>query len=186
MLIKFISTGAENRKQPKIPTFISYDSKNTKNFSWGVQKPTHDIKIEAIKLRLDPDQETPLYVPPSDTQAELRRLGKSATEVSADYIKAMYTHALKKIGEKVPAQYLQMCQKTFVLSVPAVWSDRAKNTTLTVFGSILIGYLSMLTSVIPIIGSETSWDRPHHSNQRARSCCIIYRARPQGHVNGRE
>jgi hypothetical protein len=59
-------------------------------------------------------------------------LGKPAVEVAADFIGAMYKHAMSKISSKVPAEYLDMCQKQFILSVPAVWSDKAKDTTLKV------------------------------------------------------
>jgi hypothetical protein len=126
-----ITPGAEGRKQPKIPTIISYDPKNKKSFAWGAQKSNHE-KIEAIKLLLDPDQETPLYVPASNTKAELQKLGKPAVEVAADFIGAIYKHAMSKIEAKIPKDYLQLCQKKFVLTVPAVWSDKAKNTTLNV------------------------------------------------------
>ncbi|KAI9882584.1 MAG: hypothetical protein M1823_005673 [Watsoniomyces obsoletus] len=122
---------AEGRKQPKTPTIISYDSKDKTKFSWGAQKPDRDIMIEAIKMHLDPEEKTPKYVPSTDTRAELRRVGKSATEISSDYMKAIYDHAMKKIGEKVPAEYIKMCEQHFVLSVPAMSSDKAKYTELT-------------------------------------------------------
>ena len=83
-------------------------------------------------MLLDPDQEKPLYVPATNTKAELKKVDKPPVEVAADYIEAMYKHAMSRIESKVPLQYLQMCQKKFVLSVPAVWSDKAKDTTMRV------------------------------------------------------
>ena len=108
---------------------ISYDRKDRSTFTWGAQKHKNE-KIEGIKLLLDIEQETPIYLPASNTAAELKRLGKPAVEVAADYISAIYKHAMGRIESKMPADYLQMCQKKFVLSVPAVWSDKAKDTTL--------------------------------------------------------
>jgi hypothetical protein len=35
----------------------------------------------------------------------------------------------RSFRSQVPADYLEMCQKQFVLSVPAVWSDKAKFMT---------------------------------------------------------
>ena len=110
---------------------ISYDPDNKHAFTWGAQRHKH-AKIEGIKLLLDPEQETPIYLPASNTAAELRKLGKPAVEVATDYINSVYKHAMNKIESKWPADYLSMCQKKFVVSVPAVWSDKAKDTTMKV------------------------------------------------------
>lgn len=118
-------------KQPKIPTVICYDPENQDGFTWGAQKHKTET-VAGVKLLLDPDQPRPLYLPESTAKADLKRLGKPAVDVAADYIGAIYKHALEKIEAKVPAEYLLMCQKQFVLSVPAVWSDKAKDTTLKV------------------------------------------------------
>ncbi|KEF53944.1 uncharacterized protein A1O9_09739 [Exophiala aquamarina CBS 119918] len=122
--------GLESEKQPKVPTVISYDPKNKKSFTWGGQKHEHAL-VEGIKLLLDPDQDKPLYVPATNTKTELAKIGKPAHEVAADYIKSIYEHALGRIASKVPENYLENdVQKRFVISVPAVWSDRAKDLTL--------------------------------------------------------
>ena len=62
----------------------------------------------------------------------MRKLPKSAVDVAADFIGAMYSHALEMIGSRVPRDYLDLCEKTFVLSVPAVWSEKAKESTIQV------------------------------------------------------
>lgn len=73
-----------------------------------------------------------MYLPTSTgaLEAELGRLGKSAVEIATDYISAIYKHAMTRIESRIPADYLQMCEKKFVVSVPAVWSDKAKDLTL--------------------------------------------------------
>lgn len=85
-----------------------------------------------MKLLLDPGQETPLYIPETNTAAALKKLGKPATEVVTDYFTAIYRHALNRIETKIPAEYLKMCRKKFVVTVPAVWSAKAMNATLLV------------------------------------------------------
>ncbi|KAI9647988.1 hypothetical protein NHQ30_002616 [Ciborinia camelliae] len=119
--------GLEGHKHPKVPTIISYDSQ-VGGFTWGAQKHT-DQTIQGIKLLLDPGQVMPSYVPTSNQKADLARLGKPAVDVAADYICAMYKHAVVQIKSRIPAEYFEMCQKQFVLSVPAVWSDKAKDLT---------------------------------------------------------
>ncbi|KAL8758202.1 MAG: hypothetical protein Q9199_001665 [Rusavskia elegans] len=110
-------------------TTFSYDPNQKTSFTWGAQKHKH-AKIEGMKLLLDPGQETPLYIPETNTAAELKKLGKPATDVVTDYITAIYKHALNRIETKIPAEYLKMCQKKFVVTVPAVWSAKAMNATL--------------------------------------------------------
>lgn len=128
-----VSPGLEGHQQPKTPTVISYDPEDNSSFAWGAQRHQNP-RMEGIKLLLDPGQEMPVYVPASNTAAQLRRLGKPAVEVAADYMSAIYMHAMSKIESKMQVDYLRMCRKKFVVSVPAVWSDKAKDTTIKVGG----------------------------------------------------
>lgn len=137
--------GLEGFKQPKVPTILSYDPNQKTSFTWGAQKHKH-AKIEGMKLLLDPGQETPLYIPETNTAAELKKLGKPATDVVTDYITAIYRHALNRIETKIPAEYLKMCQKKFVVTVPAVWSAKAMNATLLVSPSCAPWTLKLRTS----------------------------------------
>ncbi|OCL00822.1 actin-like ATPase domain-containing protein [Cenococcum geophilum 1.58] len=116
---------------PKSPTVLKYTSKN--NFKWGYELDrTVEEKIVGIKLLLDPQQKRPLFdtAGAAATKAEIAKLGKPPADIASDYIAAIYKHALKVISGKVPKAYLDMLDKYFVLSVPAVWSDKAKDTTL--------------------------------------------------------
>lgn len=135
-----VSPGLEGYQQPKAPTVISYDPKDKNSFAWGAQQHKHP-RIEGIKLLLDSEQEMPIYVPASNTAAQLERLGKPAVEVAADYMAAIYTHAMSKIESKMPIEYFRMCKRKFEVSVPAVWSDKAKDITREV--SILFEALSV-------------------------------------------
>jgi hypothetical protein len=85
---------------------------------------------------LDPDQGRPIYLPESTAKSDIRRLGKPAVDVAADFIGAMYKHAMSKIESQMPKEYLDICQKKFVLTVPAVWSDKAKDATMKVVTSM--------------------------------------------------
>lgn len=89
--------------------------------------------IEGIKLLLDPDQPKPIFLPSSsNASAELSRLGKRPQDVATDYISAVFEHAIRVIEAKSPRDYVSILPKQFVLSVPAVWSDKAKDLTLRV------------------------------------------------------
>lgn len=51
-------------------------------------------------------------------------------DVAADFMQAIYCYAMNKIKDRVPKDYFDMCQKQYVLTVPAVWSDKARDLTL--------------------------------------------------------
>lgn len=129
--------GMEGSSQPKVPTTISYDPTNPSNFTWGGQKHKGEV-IKGVKLLLDPDQERPLYLPDVPAKADLKRLGKPAVDIAADFIGAIYKHAMAKIESKVPSDYIKLCQKSFVLTVPAVWSDKAKDLTMKVRAYVIV------------------------------------------------
>ncbi|KAG5921802.1 hypothetical protein E4U61_006230 [Claviceps capensis] len=115
---------------PKIPTIIEYTEKDSRGFRWGASVNRLNGGIVGIKLLLDPTQERPLYLPTKNIDQELQSLPKKPFEVAADFIQAIYEHALQDIAKTIPKAYMDMCDKEFVLSVPAVWSDAAKNATL--------------------------------------------------------
>ncbi|KAH0566440.1 hypothetical protein GP486_000152 [Trichoglossum hirsutum] len=122
--------GTPGLNPPKTPTLIGYDQ-DKRSFIWGSKvNATSGSKLEGIKLLLDPNQPTPLFVPAQITKVELLKLGKPPIDVATDYIGALYKHALSQIEKAYPRDYVQMHQKKFVLTVPAVWSDKAKDVTL--------------------------------------------------------
>ncbi|KAF7864103.1 hypothetical protein EAF04_007068 [Stromatinia cepivora] len=114
--------------QPKTPTIVSYGKYNGK-FSWG-EMASRVHAIRGIKLLLDPTQDMPSYVPASTLKSDLKHSGRLAVDVAADYLRAMYEHALERLEVALLHDYVQYCEKEFVLSVPAVWSDKAKDLTL--------------------------------------------------------
>ena len=125
-------TGAEGEAAPKIPTLINYTGADGKKFAWGASVDRMQENIVGVKLMLDPAQERPLYLPTSNMKRTMRKLPKPAVNIAADFIGAVYNHALGEIAKVVPKDYFAICQRQYVLSVPAVWSDKAKNATLQV------------------------------------------------------
>ncbi|KAF5686278.1 Hsp70 chaperone protein [Fusarium circinatum] len=122
--------GLEGRTQPKVPTAILYDPRDSTKFKWGGQLTWRDDHVQGVKLLLDSKQARPSYLPSNSAKREMKRLPKDVVDVVADFMKAMYEHALEKIASKVPRDYFHLCEKSFVLSVPAVWSDKAKEKTI--------------------------------------------------------
>ncbi|KAI1143759.1 actin-like ATPase domain-containing protein [Hypoxylon sp. FL0543] len=122
--------GLEGHRQPKVPTLISYDPHDSTNFKWGGQVDWRSDAVQGVKLLLDPDQPQPVYLPTGNAKGDLKRLPKDPVDIAADFIGAIYKHALSKIESAGVKSYVDFCQKQFVLSVPAVWSDKAKDRTM--------------------------------------------------------
>jgi hypothetical protein len=118
---------------PKAPTIIQYDSGSKDSFKWGYELDMSlGDKITGLKLLLDPDQPRPYFIP-TNIQAEIAKLPKTVLEVASDYMRAVFQHALKEIeSESLDPSFLDNYHKQFVLTVPAVWSDKAKDMTLRV------------------------------------------------------
>lgn len=114
----------------KVPTIISYKSQT--DFKWGYQVKLSEKSIVGIKLLLDPDQDKPSYLPGSGKRTALKSLPKPAVDIAADYIGAVYSHALQEIRKSSVGGFFDTCERDVVLTVPAVWSDMAKDLTLQV------------------------------------------------------
>ncbi|KAJ4387858.1 hypothetical protein N0V93_008461 [Gnomoniopsis smithogilvyi] len=121
--------GLEGFRQPKVPTLILYDERDPTNFKWGGQVDWRTPAVRGVKLLLDPDQPQPVYLP-SSVKKDRKILLKDPVDVAADFIGAIYKHALSVIESASVRDYFKLCEKEFVLSVPAVWSDKAKDLTL--------------------------------------------------------
>jgi molecular chaperone DnaK (HSP70) len=157
--------GTPGLKVPKTPTLINYlDAPSDKSFLWGSKvNPISKGKLEGIKLLLDPDQPVPLYVPATNTKKELLKLGKPPIDVTSDYLKVLYQHAIGHINNAYPRDFVDMQQKKFVLTVLAVWSDKAKDLTLKV-----------CKSLTHYSGCQECRDSSCPTYQRTRSCCIVH------------
>lgn len=86
--------------------------------------------MRCIKLLLDPGQSFPVRVDKEQLLRDLDLKGKSPVQVAADYLTQLNTvlfdHLNKTYGEAVVAE----AKIKTVLTVPAVWSDAAKDATL--------------------------------------------------------
>ncbi|KAK7917234.1 hypothetical protein PG985_010842 [Apiospora marii] len=126
----------------KVPTIIAYSGPT--DFKWGYQiKPT-DRPIIGIKLLLDPDQDIPSYLPGSGKKTALKNLPKPAVHIAADYIGAVYSHALQEIRKGAVGGFFDSCERDVVITVPAVWSDKAKDLTLQAAMKAGLGSVTMI------------------------------------------
>ncbi|KAK4936969.1 hypothetical protein LTR10_022279 [Elasticomyces elasticus] len=133
-----------DRIVPKVPTAQLYDSDGSLRFGYELDRLEGD-KIERIKLLFDPEQPRPFFIP-VDVEGEMAKLPKAVVEVASDYMRAIFQHAIKEIeGNYVDPELLHNYEKQYVLTVPAVWSDKAKDMTLRAARNAGISPVEMIT-----------------------------------------
>ena len=123
----------------KTPTLLAYAGGTP--IAWGGQvSPTHDIRIAGFKLGLHAGSRSHYL-----NSAAASRLGgflnnpnwrhpdlpsKTAVDYAADYLSLVGHHVVNTVfTERFGDPFLRNHQICFVLTVPAIWSDQAKDAT---------------------------------------------------------
>ncbi|CAG8890324.1 unnamed protein product [Penicillium egyptiacum] len=129
--IELIQTwpGSGNITSQKVPTLCSY---NDKGMQWGYQTdqsihPGKQRLIQGVKLLLDESQKF-RYLPASDSQEIIKDLNKTAVEVAGDYLGKVVAHAQDILVRRFGTA-LQTMDLEYILTVPAVWTDKGKDLT---------------------------------------------------------
>ena len=113
---------AGNRVQHSTPTEISYTNTGSLDeYTWGYDIEPNQRRLKWFKLLLETDDERVSGVVPIPE-------GLSATDVARDFLKALYQHAIETLWRQNSEVVMKMTKVDFVVTVPAVWSDAAKNS----------------------------------------------------------
>ncbi|GAA5810232.1 hypothetical protein MFLAVUS_011021 [Mucor flavus] len=115
-----------NNVYPKTPTLNFYQGNSSQMTQWGnaarveMQRPTarNSVLLKQYKLYLDENIAKDLPPLPN---------GLTIVEAIADYLKAFHEHVVGELKKGFARNYGQH-QFRYCLTVPAMWSDRAKNT----------------------------------------------------------
>lgn len=119
--------GGANLTSPKVPSKISYEKEGIK---WGFQIKPFQTCIECFKLCLDPNLRPPDFVSLPNIYAQLQQHGKSVQDVVRDYLQMLYDHTITMLTRSLGQTFVENTKIEFILTCPAVWSDRSKNATL--------------------------------------------------------
>jgi hypothetical protein len=131
--------GGNGITSDKVPTEIGYvNAPNTspddpfapKVVKWGFQFKPDEPRLRCIKLFLDRNQKLPHFVSPLDTATQLQKYGKTVMDAVSDYLTQIYMHTMETLTRRYGETFMSKAKVEFVLTVPAVWSDSAKNATL--------------------------------------------------------
>ncbi|KAL8736565.1 MAG: hypothetical protein Q9181_002356 [Wetmoreana brouardii] len=123
------SGGLEGATSDKVPTEIRYGDHG---YKWGFQISDFGQRHQWFKLGLDPSQSrgtSELAKQYPDPNAAPPAYGHSPEELVKDYLTALRSHAERVLRHKLPESALSSTPVEFVITVPAVWSDRAQAAT---------------------------------------------------------
>ncbi|KAF3930695.1 hypothetical protein ABW19_dt0208425 [Dactylella cylindrospora] len=110
------------RVMDSVPTEISYHEGSTVDFSWGYDIPATARRLTWFKLLLEADD------------PEIRRKvnipdGLDVMDVVTDFLHSLYNHAMGTLYRKKGRPLMEITRVDFVLTVPAVWNEAAKQRT---------------------------------------------------------
>ncbi|KAI9793023.1 MAG: hypothetical protein M1833_000844 [Piccolia ochrophora] len=100
------------------------------NIKWGFQFKPEESRLRCIKLFLDRNQKLPHFVSPLETANQLRQYDRNVMDAVSDYLTQIYKHTIDTLTRRYGESFMSMTKVEFVMTVPAVWSDAAKNATL--------------------------------------------------------
>ncbi|RPB00669.1 hypothetical protein L873DRAFT_1827566 [Choiromyces venosus 120613-1] len=97
-------------------------------FKWGFEVlPTDPQKLSWIKILLDPSQPRPNFVNPKKMTLPK---GKKPVDIVTDYLGALKSHTVQTLERRLGKEVVQKSKVEYVLTVPAVWSDKARQMTM--------------------------------------------------------
>lgn len=97
---------------------------------WGYQPRPEQPRLRCLKLLLDPAQKLPGYVSREDLMSLLKQSGKSVDAAVTDYLTKLHQQAREALEKRFGEVMTTNTKINYVLTVPAVWSDAAKDATL--------------------------------------------------------
>lgn len=117
-----------------MPSIIAYGSDDTIHWGFDIPQLVGPYTFRWIKLLLEPN----LNLESSDvidilaTARLLRESGRTAIEVASDYLACLWEHVKEQIIKHHGLGTFNFAEKSIVLTVPAEWTEAARNNTFKV------------------------------------------------------
>ncbi|KAK4964856.1 hypothetical protein LTR28_003603, partial [Elasticomyces elasticus] len=106
------------------------DKASSPALKWGFHLRPDEPRFRCMKLFLDRGQNIPSYVSKADILEKLVDAGRDMVDVVADYLRELHNHAKETFVRRYGEVFMSTTKMRLVLTVPAVWSDKAKNATM--------------------------------------------------------
>lgn len=129
-------SGSGDGELSKSPPAAEGTAQEEISYKWGFEvPPLSPNRLSWIKVLLDPSQPRPQFVNPKRTVLPYR---KKPVDIVTDYLTALRNYTMVTLERRLGREFLYGDSKwnvlkkpvDFVLTVPAVWSDKARQMTL--------------------------------------------------------
>ncbi|KAJ5726922.1 hypothetical protein N7493_005949 [Penicillium malachiteum] len=139
--------GRGNSTSQKAPTVIAYQNGEAR---WGYQVDDMKEAVKGVKLLLDTSKEKHYkssYGPAEESHRILEKMQKKPVDAAGDYLGKMVAHLKFILDRRGIGSVMKTMDVQYILTVPAVWSDKAKDLTLQAayLGGIPKGNLTLLS-----------------------------------------
>ncbi|KAI5209900.1 hypothetical protein E4T39_00616 [Aureobasidium subglaciale] len=124
------SNGITSEKRDFTGDPIPRSGTQTKKIRWGFELDPHDLRLRYLKLRLDERQDYPPSVSREIIDNLLKQSGVDAQEAVSDYMSAVFSRAKEAMILRFGEDMVSTTPIKVIVTVPAVWSDAAKDATL--------------------------------------------------------
>ncbi|KAH6674763.1 hypothetical protein B0J14DRAFT_652947 [Halenospora varia] len=121
-----------NHDLEKVPSIVTYNKEGNVS-SWGFSLVEKKHHLSWFKMGLSEEATQMLAKEQPERYADLVKLfkkhNKQPVEVSADYLRKLWAHAVKNIEERMDPLIWETIKFKIVLTVPAIWDHRAQELT---------------------------------------------------------
>ncbi|KAI4720031.1 actin-like ATPase domain-containing protein [Aureobasidium sp. EXF-10727] len=124
------ATPLPSRKRRAAGSYADIKKADVHVVKWGFPASKDKDSIQMLKLLLDPQQELPPYVSRTRLEAQLKQIGRGAVEATADFLEKLKGQVLEALDKRYGKAFMATTKIDYILTVPAVWSDAAKDATL--------------------------------------------------------
>lgn len=136
--------GSNNITSEKVPSESTYEPASqtsgikrnsagepvpVKKLRWGFEIKPDEVRLRCMKLLLDRRQKLPSFVSMHELSNQLMKWDMSVEQAVSDYLTALFSHAKLRLEKRYP-QMVSTTQIDVVITVPAIWTDAAKDATM--------------------------------------------------------
>lgn len=139
------ATPLPSRKRRAAGSYADMNNADVHVTKWGFPASKEKDSIQMLKLLLDPQQELPPYVSRTKLEAQLKQIGRGAVEATVDFLEKLKAQALEALDKRYGKAFMSSTKIDYILTVPAVWSDAAKDATLKAAEMARLRNLQMIT-----------------------------------------
>jgi len=118
----------------KCPSIVSYDTKKAPGYKWGPEvrqlekrQEWFKLGIEGLKYAASSTVDMSRKYP--STLEEAPHYNKKAKDIAIDFLTSVRKHVIKELAVRYTETTLNTLRQEWIITVPAIWSPTAKNTT---------------------------------------------------------